>query len=385
MKKFWPFILFMLAGLAFLVFLFFRWWKALDAPRVQVMTLDQIDREIHSLEKYWKNPLLGEIDQYCPKLKEAARLEKNCQPDIFNCLLQNNRSEYRALKFESQIRLKPNYRSDLPGALNPGHTFQLTTTLADTGKQIELLFVDRCRQVRLEKGVYAAGPIKKRERDWLWSHERGEIYVDKFPVKNEEVLRYARQRKKKEFIQKLKSRPPQQNAINLTAVEQEEYCQSLGGELLEAHHFDAFSFKPSENFNLKKQRYFRIPFPLTTPPKDYPFQDGYQSEDQCRFGRAKECQNSERFKKRFAVTWSGLFQSLGGELENFRNIINPKENLKISSYHFPFKHPYHRLGLRIFWDGEGFRQNNFEGLQIDRINFPVAFRCQWRDWLGGMK
>ena len=152
----------------------------------------------------------------------------------------------------------------------------------------------------------------------------------------------------------------------------EDYCSYFGKQVLEARYFDAATFLPMDLNDTIPKKNNRSPYYWTKKRSEF--------KADCNLLFAEECltKKSNRINN-INPSWAGITDSMGGVLEAFRNPIDPESNLKASSFYFNFKSPWHKLGFRAHWDGEGFdlRHFDFKGLNPEKnVNkFQVGFRC----------
>jgi hypothetical protein len=152
----------------------------------------------------------------------------------------------------------------------------------------------------------------------------------------------------------------------------ENYCSFKGKQLMLAHYFDAATFLPMDMNEVLPKKNNRSPYYWTKKKSEY--------KADCNLVFAEECPAKKSFRLNMTgPTWAGIMDPMGGVFEAFRNPIDPESNLKASSYYFNFKSPWHKLGFRAGWDGDGFELNHFDfkginpSVGVDK--FKVGFRC----------
>ena len=305
-----------------------------------------------------------------------------CHPLILQCLNQFSTSLDYNFLFPSAITTKSGIspkiyqymtmnNASVVGVKNPGYLF----TIADknSGKKLDLFLSDQCHEVFLENRIYAYGEEVESE-DYRFDNFNQNIYVDQHLVTNFDINNWI-EFGNPEFTKELSARPSSEwflPAVDLTMDQMMNYCSFKGSQLMTAHIFDAATFLPMDLANTTPKKNSRSPY--------YWIKKKSEFKADCKYIYANECLAKKEFElSSTAPTWSGLTDSMGGVFEAFRNPIDPDSNLKASSLYFTFKSPWHKLGFRAFWDGEGFdmRHFNFKGYNpiVTSNNFQVGFRC----------
>lgn len=254
----------------------------------------------------------------------------------------------------------------------------ITVTLEDneSKEQLKLLLEDKCHEVYLEQRAYAYGepPEGKDATDYRFDNFGQHIYLDRHLVTNAEINEWI-DFGNPDFTRGLQLK--KQNdlfmpATHLNSSQMENFCSFKGKQLLMAHYFDAATFFPMDLKETLPVKNSRSPYYWTKKKSEF--------KPDCKFIFAKECLLQSPFAlNQTGPSWAGLMDSMGGVLEVFRNPIDPDSNLKASSFYFPFRSPWHKLGFRAFWDGEGHQLRNFDFRDIDPEGLPeklqVGFRC----------
>ena len=155
-------------------------------------------------------------------------------------------------------------------------------------------------------------------------------------------------------------------ASGLTAQQMELYCDFRGKRVVDTLVYDAASFFPTD---MGKPTYIDRQFP------PFPWSRrrlGHQlltaQDDQSSFDKAicsdiltLECSQkmktlqSSPFQRK---SWTGMRELLGGHPEYLQNPVNPRYNLRASSFYLTTASPLHRLGRRAQWNGESFEAAN---------------------------
>ena len=152
------------------------------------------------------------------------------------------------------------------------------------------------------------------------------------------------------------------------------------GESVVLDFFFQATFYPS-----REQNVYKYPFPWTKARDSFLTNQGKISLLNCQNAFIKECKAFPKNEQvNFtSVSWMGLFHSLGGFSESFRNVFNPEANLKVSSSLLSRRNPWHRTGLRAHWSGEIISRGDFDFIEqytgrlieIGEVLPRIAFRC----------
>lgn len=238
--------------------------------------------------------------------------------------------------------------SELPGRIQP------------------LILTDTCRDVYLPERVYGYGKAIKNQANFNWDNFGRRIFIDKFYVSQQQVNEW---RILSGQADKLITEPEfWPHPAFLSLEEQKNYCAFYGKRLLEAKFFDAATMTPVD---LSKPIPEMILRPATPWQRDISktflgvarINPDYQLTPlDCQLAQVMGC--SERFYSTDSASWMGIFFGLGFSPESFRNPIEPKKNLKLSSRYLAASSEWHELGLRSEWTGKK-----------DETERPVAFRC----------
>ncbi len=350
--------------------------------------------DVNDLEKEKISECMGITNQ---ELKNIDRSYFQCNPDFFTCYIKIKHNQFSSTQFERiKLTIIPGDNSKIVEVTSPlidGYPYGIKFTLADHEKinKSTFQFEDSCSDVYLPERIYAEGPVEKAGTvdDFRFDNFNQAIYVDKFLVTFRDIKEWI-------DVDPMGSegmvRPEQslwaQPAHHISEKKMKAFCAFRGKQLVDAQIFDAMSFYPPSLEDPYPILNSRGPYPWTKKFKDsFLFMAMHDPKfnfqiDFCKQVFTKECISSGKYKAhdRGHVTWSGVFQVMGGPLEAMRNIRSPKENLKASSYYFLAKSPWHQLGRRAYWDGVGFSDSNIEWgnkfkTEIQDLDFAIAFRC----------
>lgn len=301
-----------------------------------------------------------------------------CRPQLIECYAKYSKNlDYKILNDEQSSR-KYRYltKSNVShwGLRGAG----ISVTLEDNVSQerLDLFLSDQCHEVYLEQRAYAYGepPENRSQPDYRFDNFNQHIYLDRHLVTNAQVNEWI-VFGPPNFTKGLRLKNQGDlflPAIDLSLAQMENFCSFQGKQLLSAHYFDAATFLPMDLNEPIPAENLRSPYYWTKKKSEF--------RTDCKLLFAQECLESGQFAlNQSDPSWAGLLDSMGGVLEVFRNPIDPDSNLRASSFYFPFKSEWHKLGFRAQWDGKGHALANFDfrGLNPEgkMDNFQVGFRC----------
>lgn len=334
----------------------------------------------------WRN---GEVagDSVCKEFQNVDNLYYQCNPHFMACALNkkllkiaHKRDRY-TLKSTDEFKYHqtPNHRE---------YIFEVAET-NNPEESIKFRLKDSCREVYLPNRYY---PFMANQRGVTieWDSFNKEIYVDKFLIRVWEIIEWAKQIGRSDLIESFKKSPKHKVAVNLSLKDMNAFCSYQGKHILSARVSDAISIHP-EDISDPEAKLFRAPYypwaRKNSQTKIFKLQKGElnkldekEHKQLCRKVYSLDCKNLDYTDySGETVTWAGAYEFMGGPLEYVRNIIHPHENINLSSYFFKWSSKAHRLGMRGFWDGEGFALNNLKLKDIaieNKINeVEIAFRC----------
>lgn len=300
-----------------------------------------------------------------------------CNPMLISCIDEFSKNKSFHLKdaqhpFKYINKENSNYLAIDEG----GFLFELLDL--KTNQTMHLLLKKNCQEFYLDQRVYGYGEMVKPKDgdDYLFDNFGQNIYIDKHLALNQDVNYWITFGDKSE-VSSLKKRVGDDLFLpvtDLTLKQMENFCRFYGKELLDAKYFDAATFLP---FDLEDKE------PKVIKRSPVFWSKKSEKIEDCHNVFYKECLEKEKFKTNFVnPTWAGLFDSMGGVFEAFKNPIEPELNLKVSSFYLSKNSKFHRLGLRTHWDGEGFTSKHFDfknfDIDLSVENYQVGFRCMRR-------
>jgi hypothetical protein len=283
-------------------------------------------------------------------------------------------------------------RANSHGAKVPSFGVQIDLELKEKpGHSLSLVLEDICGQAFLPQNTYAYGPyiparLRKGVNDWRWDNFDRYIYIDKFLVTNRDIIDWvdyggAPEKIKSDIGGKMLAAP----ATHLTKTEMAQYCSFHGKNVMQAHIYDAATFKLQADSKGLDNELFRSSYPWSTKESEGFLAQALRdpqfkvSLEDCSKAYTLDCTELVPLQhhSKESSSWIGIYQIMGGYLEYMENTLEPEKNIKGSSFYFDTRSPWHKLGARLEWDGEGFNSNNFQSSSLPEINdvFEVAFRC----------
>jgi hypothetical protein len=307
-----------------------------------------------------------------------------CNPMLLQCNgLFNKKLNYHFVKPELEKDNKKLYRSMTKSNSNhvglnlSGYLFTIEDNISR--KRLDLFLADSCQEVFLENRAYAygeelIGKAARETEDYRFDNFGQNIYIDRHLVTNAEIndwIDFGDPGHTKGLVKK-ESNELFLPAIHLLYAQMENFCSFKGKQMLLAHYADAASFLPMDLTEILPKKNTRSPYFWTKKKNEF--------NPDCNLIYAEDCLTKKPFQlNSTGPTWAGIMDPTGGVLEIFRNPIDPESNLKASSFYFNFKSPWHKLGFRAKWDGEGFdlRHFDFRGINPEQTveSFQVGFRC----------
>lgn len=308
-----------------------------------------------------------------------------CNPAILQCYsLFSTRLNFYFIKPEiNDQKNKKLYRyisksnSAHIGIQEPGYLFTIEDKISH--KRLNLLLGDQCHEVFLQNRIYAygeevIGKHSEQVEDYRFDNFNQNIYIDRHLVVNSEINDWIDFGNPNftEGLKKIEADNLFMPATNLTYSQMENFCSFKGKQIMQAHYFDAATFLPMNIEDTTPSKNSRAPYYWSKKKSDF--------KEDCTLIYAKNCLGKKRYRLNLVgPTWAGIMDPMGGVFEVFRNPIDPESNLKASSYYFNFKSPWHKLGFRAGWDGDGFefRHFDFKGINPEHLEdeFKVGFRC----------
>lgn len=305
-----------------------------------------------------------------------------CNPMLLQCnVLFNKKINYHFIKPEGENNKLYKYvtKSNLIHVGIPSSGYLFTIQDNQSKKKLDFILSDQCHEVFLQNRIYAYGeevPVKigQIQEDYRFDNFGQNIYIDRSLVTNSEINEWI-DFGNPDFVKGLAKKESDElfmPASQLTYSQMENFCSFKGRQLLLAHLADAATFLPMDLNEVEPVKNARSPYYWTKKKSDF--------KEDCDLIYAENCIAEKSFRLNLnGPTWTGLMDSMGGVFEVFRNPIDPESNLKASSFYFNFKSPWHKLGFRANWDGEGFelRHFDFRGINPERAvdKFQVGFRC----------
>lgn len=365
-----------------------------------------------------------------------------CNPNYLQCFLEGN-AGYPAPKFKinhgsEKIEVIVNQIFRSPSRYKKGNRFYKIISrsfgqdgvLIDHGVMINLsapvypgwsmnlLLEDSCSDTYLPQRRYIYGQKKSLSSNfkgrnpfvkdafsvvnaadsWTWDNDGRNIYIDKSLVKFREIIEWV------DYSGiKLSGNLPDDPSLwwrpasGLTEAEMRSYCAYRGKQLLESHVYDAATFFVQDYKKSFEKEIFPSVYHWSLRSTDSflhkarkgGMKKSYINRENCQRAYVYECAKIFPFNliNYQPSSWMGINDVLGGYLEAMRNPIDSNQNLKASSIYFRASSPWHVLGKRAWWDGQGFEDKNFNwldpesGLLTETVgklsgdHYNIGFRC----------
>lgn len=317
------------------------------------------------------------------KLKITENFDERllrCNPLILECI--GTFSKNLPVKFLSvnpenngMYRYLSKANSAVTDLRNSGYWFRVAHPQNES-MYLDVVLEDKCRENFLEERSYAYGEefLEGESEDYRFDNFGRKIYVDNHLVTNFDINQWIDFGNKTDILglEKKSGNDLFRPAVFLTQDQMEKYCAFKEKQLMFAHIFDAATFLPMNLQEKNPTVLHRSPYYWTKNTKNISFS--------CKNIFTKEClRNSPFILNQTDPTWAGLYDSMGGVMEYFKNPIEPDSNLKASSFYFDKNSSWHKLGFRAYWDGKDFDYKNFDfrGLSpfIADEKIQIGFRC----------
>ncbi len=327
----------------------------------------------------------------CPQYKDHSLKTEitHCDVNLFSCYFKE-----RVAKIKLKNEWIP-YKVIMASHQKQREDLHIQVKVSD-GRAIPLRLENSCHQIKLPQGYYKTRFYKKSSKlkDNLWHTSGIEYSIDKFLVRNSEVIRWAQEKKKSQLLKSLEKSNPFSISSDLTAQQMEDFCRDHSSQVLTAKVHDALTFhhgrQSLDEIENTPPSVNSAPHPFGPRQDDGPqFSQGF-SKSGCSKIYSKTCAD-QKVERSFpeSIGWSGVAELLGGEMEYVINEYLPRRNLVASSYYFPYKSSWHRAGEFAYWDGKGHGSMNFNFLgerpildPAKKMTFAVGFRCMKKVYRG---
>ncbi len=300
-----------------------------------------------------------------------------CNPRYILCLMESkglkidlDGEEREVILQEADYHLITPANANVRNLARASYLFELR--LSRSNKSLPLLLEEDCREVFLPERIY-------KYKNFIWDNYHANIFVDQYPVTFLEVadwLRFSPEEKNEKIELPKIQAELSHYAYGLNLEQMKSYCAFKGKQLMSSEVYDAASFYPADLNNPQEELIVNAPYSWTRKKKIT------NEEALCSKIYSEECLTKAPLVplSNEAATWSGMFLSLGGPLEALYNPVDPEQNLKASSFYFPFNSSWQQLGARAHWEGEETRERDFDwGKKQPRPKvldgYQIGFRC----------
>ena len=219
----------MLKHKSFVIFLlillgigFFLWKDYKDRPIHSTMVLEFSE----NLSKEWRYPDLSNKGD-CVQKDFSNREHYSCQPDYIQCVLKNKLLEIdiKGRKVDYQIL------SDIH-LIDTSKSRSYLLNIEIEGHKHSMTLKDSCREIALPKRIYPFF-VAKRNVHVEWDNFARNIFVDKYRIKNWEVLLWADGNKNSQMIKVFENKNPLISATGLNPKQMQSVCSFYGKQLID--------------------------------------------------------------------------------------------------------------------------------------------------------
>lgn len=384
--------------MGFVVCLFFLGNSYLENEKIinRSSNLIAIQEAIKEVSKLWFE---GDFSDFlfrekisCSNLELLRRLDNEhlrCNPKFLDCYFEsqekNKRPHIQTNESMAYIeKVNGQYLNVIPkefssGIVGPRFGYYLNIHTSRMKNEIyKVLLEDTCHEAYLPQKIYAYGEVDPKKELWTWDNHGRHLFVDKRPVLRSEIEIW------KNIGYKLRNDEDFMAASDLSIEEMQLFCASRGKKLLQAHVFDAASFKPVDQgrqFSVPSKLRGRYPWSNKNSKSFLNIAADLNKENEiyqlrpedCKLAWVKGCPellpNQDPLFS--GSSWTGIFSVIGGGLEVMYNPIEPQKNLKLSGQFLEPHSKWHELGKRVYWSDENRQIQEFGGSD----QYLVGFRC----------
>ncbi len=336
---------------------------------------------LRELEDHWqRGPRHFSLDD--SKSRECISAENDvhpsfysCHPDYIKCFYKNRKIKRKGRVY--QIKIEQNDQ----GKASDGVSFSLQDE--DLGPLVQGKLRNTCDQIVLPKGNYAYWNKPKDNNPIYFELHDLSFAIDKFLVSNDDVLKFSNTNKVKlKYFDKIAKEKGYAHAVWLTKDERVQYCDSQKKQLLNSFAFDAMATYRSP-MKTKDSPVYYFSYPWKGKAEKglvRRFDHSFLETLSCQQFYTKDCQDGFKYHLKERPSAVGVYEILGGSIEYFRNPFEPQKNVFLSSRYLTRQSPYHQLGMRSSWDGEGFLFKNLSPSLNEEIGtsdqlLNIGFRC----------
>ncbi len=393
----WSGIFFSLLSLFGGLWIYFSPWNDRTSLKAPLAMKPHWELAIDEIVSVWEQGV-DTSDPYflsqCPEFKSVTahpnKELSSCSYSLFKCFYSNRKNK---------VRFKNHwypYRVEISEPTHQRENLKLKLIMGE--ETLPLTLENNCNKASLPQGYYLGQFYKSSNKikDRLWHTSKVNYVVDKYLVRNFEVIHWAKRKGLDQILDKLSKSDPFEPVIHLLSEQMENFCKDHNSEVLTAKIHDALTYHHGrqswEEIKTTPPSLNSAPHPFGPRKDDGPqFKEKFEKEG-CQKVYSKECLE-KKVEKTFpsSMGWSGVAELLGGPMEYVANPYRPRRNLVVSSYYFDFNSSWHQAGQLGYWNGQDFGKMNFnffgEQPVIDpskKVSFHVGFRCM-RKTYGGEK
>jgi hypothetical protein len=412
--------------------LFLLWRNLVSKPSEELSQMDRVAiimQAIDQVTKWWElgdyQGQLGPENKSCKEFVWSDNYPKewqSCNPHFLQCIFEGKWSidpvikiDYKGQNYkvevipynETQVLFSDQqrfYRTIFPkvNGQYQGKEAGIQLKLGISGEKshhwtVQLL--DQCHDSYLPQKIYpykVSNNLKPKKRVKIthhWDNWGRDIFIDKFLVKNINVIDWKLAKGKKLSKKEMNSLLWYRPSTDLSFDDQKQYCLDRGKVLLKKSVHLAISAHQGNTrksldkktlvgkFGLSGKSSHSLIKPFSRRNQGEKLSDS-QLDALCSTYFTQECLGlRDSFLIWNTPNWSGIFQLFGGPLESISNDFDSEYNLAASSYHFDRYSKEHTLGQYLAWNLElgdkmiVFNQRRSK-IKFSQPTVDMGFRCQ---------
>lgn len=311
------------------------------------------------LKRRWE---LGDFDNSIARIDSCRNLHVDtnqigekylvCNEDYIDCLLEGDKNKsFEIVKQKNFLGRERNF--SIISQANTGIAgitrFGLGITYKNKNDEIQILLDKKCDEIKLEQRIYIS------PENFQWDNFGKNIFIDRFLVTNRQVNIWIENDANSPaslYVDdpKLWHKP----VMRLSLKEKKMFCAFHGKRLMERHYFDAAVNIPSVMENPKNRFLKMYKFYWTKNHKNvFPYLakntqdiDSLVTLKNCKKIFSKECLEKYNYKyfDTDSVTWSGIYQVMGGYPELIINRRSAQMDYRNSSFYLNLDSDEHQVG-----------------------------------------
>jgi hypothetical protein len=239
---------------------------------------------------------------------------------------------------------------------------------------------DKCLTADIPDQVYNHGKYISQKNFW----RPGDVkyWVDKYLVRNIDVIYWSRQRKKEI---KMNSKGLFAPATFNNSKDMKNFCSYRRSVVMNSMLADAVTYYGVDDKSAMIMNKNQSPYPFSVRKKNVGHAKMLKNpeykitKEDCQKIYSRECiELNYKNSPAESLGWSGVGELLGGPMEFVINHLNPRRNIMLSSQYFPLTSNVHKAAQRGHWSETAVFENDFSFLVESPRHegeYDVAFRC----------